>query len=263
MDLSIFLQPAALISLAGLIALELVLAVDNLIFITIVTNRLPEAQQPSARRWGLTLAVVTRLMLLFSAAWMIQLTAPWFTIFGEEISGRDLILIVGGLFLIWKATMEIHERVTPAAADELEEPEKKSAQKPKRAPRYWPTIGQIMILDIVFSLDSVITAIGLTRHLEIMVVAVLVSVIIMIIAAEPLARFVNRNPNVVMLALAFLVMIGMTLVGEGFDFDIPKVIIYSAMAFSVTVEALNMLSRRAKLSSTFRDIRKPDEAGGN
>jgi len=265
MDLSIFLQPAALISLAGLIALELVLAVDNLIFITIVTNRLPAEQQPSARRWGLTLAVITRLMLLFSAAWMIQLTAPWFSVFGEEISGRDLILIVGGLFLIWKATMEIHERVTPPNADELEadpQDKTKALNKSKRMPRYWPTIGQIMILDIVFSLDSVITAIGLTRHLEIMVVAVLVSVAIMIAAAEPLARFVNRNPNVVMLALAFLVMIGMTLVGEGFDFEIPKVIIYSAMAFSVAVEALNMLSRRAKLSKTFRDIRQGEEKTG-
>ncbi|MBP7065079.1 TerC family protein [Ferrovibrio sp.] len=256
MDFSIFLQPAALISLAGLIALELVLAVDNLIFITIVTNRLPEAQQPSARRWGLTLAVVTRLMLLFSAAWIITLTAPWFTIFGEEISGRDLILLGGGLFLIWKATMEIHERVTPAAEDDLDGHGKKQI---KAMPRFWPVIGQIMILDVVFSLDSVITAIGLTRHLEIMVVAVLVSVAIMIIAAEPLARFVNRNPNVVMLALSFLVMIGMALVAEGLDFEVPKAIIYAAMGFSVGVEALNMLSRRAQLSRPFRDIRKPDE----
>ena len=255
MDFSIFMQPAALLSLAGLIALELVLAVDNLIFITIVTSRLPEHQQPSARRWGLSLAVITRLMLLFSAAWIITLTAPWFTVLGEEISGRDLILIIGGLFLIWKATMEIHERVTPSDTDELAAGDKPAARS---YPRYWPIIGQIMILDVVFSLDSVITAIGLTRHLEIMVVAVLVSVIIMIIAAEPLARFVKRNPNVVMLALAFLVMIGMTLVAEGFDVDVPKAMVYAAMGFSVTVEALNMWSRRAKLSQPFRDIRKPD-----
>jgi predicted tellurium resistance membrane protein TerC len=127
MDLSIFLQPAALLSLAGLIALELVLAIDNLIFITIVTSRLPEAQQPSGRRWGLTLAVITRLMLLFSAAWVITLTAPWFTIFGEEISGRDLILIGGGMFLIWKATMEIHERVTPEHEDGLDDDATKAA----------------------------------------------------------------------------------------------------------------------------------------
>ncbi len=256
MDFSIFMQPAALLSLGGLIALELVLAVDNLIFITIVTSRLPEAQQPSARRWGLSLAVITRLMLLFSAAWIITLTQPWFTIFGEEISGRDLILIGGGLFLIWKATMEIHERVTPSHADELDEPGAKP--QPKRTPAYWPTIGQIMILDVVFSLDSVITAIGLTRHLEIMVVAVLVSVVIMIAAAEPLARFVKRNPNVVMLALSFLVMIGMALVAEGMDITVPKAIIYAAMGFSVAVEALNMLSRRAKLSQPFRDIREDD-----
>lgn len=254
MDLTIFTQPAVLISLAGLIALELVLAVDNLIFITIVTSRLPEAQQPSARRWGLTLAVVTRLLLLFSAAWIITLTAPWFTILGEEISGRDLILIGGGMFLIWKATMEIHERVTPAHEDGLAV--ESSKPQAKKMPRFWPTIGQIMILDVVFSLDSVITAIGLTRHLEIMVVAVLVSVAIMIIAAEPLARFVKRNPNVVMLALSFLVMIGMALVAEGFDVPVPKAIIYAAMGFSVAVEALNMLSRRAKLSQPFRDIRK-------
>jgi len=257
MDFSIFMQPPVLISLAGLIALELVLAVDNLIFITIVTSRLPEAQQPSARRWGLTMAVVTRLMLLFSAAWIITLTAPWFTILGEEISGRDLILIGGGMFLIWKATMEIHERVTPAHEDGLDATSAKP--EPKRMPRFWPTIGQIMILDVVFSLDSVITAIGLTRHLEVMVVAVLVSVGIMIIAAEPLARFVKRNPNVVMLALSFLVMIGMALVAEGFDVPVPKAVIYAAMGFSVAVEALNMLSRRAKLSQPFRDIRKTGE----
>lgn len=252
MDLTIFLQPAQLAALAGLIALELVLAVDNLIFITIVTNRLPAAQQPSARRWGLTLAVVTRLMLLVSAAWLITLKEPWFTVMGEEISGRDLVLIVGGLFLLWKATSEIHERVVPADAHDAATAK---AARP-RHPRYWAVIGQIMILDVVFSLDSVITAIGLTGHLEIMVVAVLLSVVIMIIAAEPLARFVNNNPNVVMLALSFLVMIGMTLMAEGFDVAIPKGFIYTAMLFSMAVEGLNMLARRNRTMRPFQDIQK-------
>lgn len=250
MDLSIFLQPAALLALAGLIALELVLAVDNLIFITIVTNRLPPERQPLARRVGLALAVITRILLLFSAAWLIGLTAPLFTVFDQEISGRDLVLLAGGLFLIWKATSEIHERVVPRdEADEAEE-----AAIP-RHPAFWAIIGQILVLDVVFSLDSVITAIGLTDHLEIMIVAVLVSVGIMIAAAEPLARFVNRNPNVVMLALSFLVMIGMTLVGESIDIHMPKAVVYGAMAFSVAVEALNMAARRAKKRTAFGDIR--------
>lgn len=250
MDLSIFTQPAALAALAGLIALELVLAVDNLIFITIVTNRLPPERQPLARKLGLALAVVTRILLLFSAAWLVGLTAPLFAAFGFEFSGRDLVLLAGGLFLIWKATSEIHERVVPHdEADDAEE-----AAQPKH-PAFWSVIGQILVLDTVFSLDSVITAIGLTEHLEIMVVAVLVSVAIMIAAAEPLARFVNRNPNVVMLALSFLVMIGMTLVGEGFGFHAPKAVIYGAMAFSVIVEGLNMAARRAKKRTAFKDIR--------
>lgn len=250
MDLSIFTQPAALAALAGLIALELVLAVDNLIFITIVTNRLPPERQPLARKLGLALAVVTRILLLFSAAWLVGLTAPLFAAFGFEFSGRDLVLLAGGLFLIWKATSEIHERVVPHdEADDAEE-----AAQPKH-PAFWSVIGQILVLDMVFSLDSVITAIGLTEHLEIMVVAVLVSVAIMIVAAEPLARFVNRNPNVVMLALSFLVMIGMTLVGEGFGFHAPKAVIYGAMAFSVIVEGLNMAARRAKKRTAFKDIR--------
>lgn len=243
MDLSIFLQPAALLALAGLVALELVLAVDNLIFITIVTNRLPPERQPLARRLGLLGAVVTRILLLLSAAWLITLTAPWFTILGMEISGRDLVLIVGGLFLIWKATTEIHDRVMP---EDAEEAAAIAAAGGPKVPAFGAVIGQIMLLDVVFSLDSVITAIGLTDHLEIMIAAVLLSVAIMIVAAEPLARFVNNNPNVVMLALAFLVMIGMTLCAEGLDVHVPKGLVYGAMAFSVIVEGLNMAARRAK-----------------
>lgn len=243
MDLSIFLQPAALLALAGLVALELVLAVDNLIFITIVTNRLPPERQPLARRLGLLGAVVTRILLLLSAAWLITLTAPWFTVLGQEISGRDLVLIVGGLFLIWKATTEIHDRVMP---EDAEEAAAIAAGRGPKVPAFGAVIGQIMLLDVVFSLDSVITAIGLTDHLEIMIAAVLLSVAIMIMAAEPLARFVNNNPNVVMLALAFLVMIGMTLCAEGLDVHVPKGLVYGAMAFSVIVEGLNMAARRAK-----------------
>ena len=253
-DLSVFMSVSGLIALVGLIALELVLAVDNLIFITIVTGRLPIEQQPMARRLGLIGAVVTRIMLLLSAAWLITLTQPWFTAFGLEISGRDLVLIVGGLFLIWKATTEIHERVTPAT-EKAEHDEKTGKPVKKKYPAFWPTIGQIAILDVVFSLDSVITAIGLSRDIEIMVVAVILSVVIMVALAEPLARFVTNNPNVVMLALSFLVMIGMALVAEGFDVEIPKMLIYGAMGFSVAVEALNMASRRAQKRSALSDIR--------
>jgi len=240
MDLSILLQPAALATLAGLVALELVLAVDNLIFITIVANRLAPARQPLARKLGLTLAVVTRILLLLSAAWLIRLTAPWFTLFAVEVSGRDLVLLGGGLFLIWKATTELHDRVMPGDEEVVDE------AAAARHPAFWAVIGQILVLDMVFSLDSVITAIGLTQHLEIMIAAVLLSVAVMIAAAEPLARFVDRNPNVVILALAFLVMIGMTLIGESLDFHIPKAVVYGAMAFSVTVEGLNMAARRAR-----------------
>jgi predicted tellurium resistance membrane protein TerC len=241
MDLSIFLQPAALLALAGLVALELVLAVDNLNFITIVTNRLPPERQPLARKLGLLGAVTTRILLLVSAAWLITLTAPWFTVYGMEISGRDMVLILGGLFLIWKATTEIHHRVVPQDGDAAA-----AAQGAPKYPAFWAVIGQIMVLDIVFSLDSVITAIGLTDHLAIMIAAVLLSVGIMIVAAEPLARFVNHNPNIVMLALAFLVMIGMTLCAEGLDVHVPKGLVYGAMAFSVIVEGLNMAARKAK-----------------
>lgn len=260
MDLSVFLEPAALLALIGLIALELVLAVDNLIFITILTSRLPEHQQPLGRKLGLLGAVVTRVMLLLSAAWLITLTAPWFTVFEYEISGRDLVLILGGLFLIWKATMEIHERVTPKETDDMESgaPGTAGGEPKKKYPAFWAIIGQIAVLDIVFSLDSVITAIGLARQIEIMVAAVLISVAIMVALAEPLARFVKKNPNIVMLALSFLVMIGMALVAEGFDVEIPKMLIYGAMAFSVTVELLNMASRKAQLSRTYRAIRDPE-----
>ncbi|MEK9969464.1 MAG: TerC family protein [Ferrovibrio sp.] len=258
MDLSVFLEPAALLALAGLVALELVLAVDNLIFITILTGRLPPEQQPLGRKLGLLGAVITRIMLLLSAAWLITLTQPWFTVFDVEISGRELGLIVGGLFLIWKATMEIHERVTPKETDDMNDAAPGAEPAKKKYPAFWAIIGQIAVLDIVFSLDSVITAIGLSRQIEIMVVAVLLSVAIMVVLAEPLARFVNKNPNVVMLALSFLVMIGMALVAEGFDVEIPKMMIYGAMGFSVAVELLNMASRRAKLSSAFRGIRDPE-----
>jgi predicted tellurium resistance membrane protein TerC len=260
MDLSVFLDPTALLALAGLVALELVLAVDNLIFITILTSRLPEHQQPMGRKLGLLGAVVTRIMLLLSAAWLITLTQPLFTVLQQEISGRDLVLILGGLFLIWKATMEIHERVTPKDSDEMEEAAPGAPVEParKKYPAFWAVIGQIAVLDIVFSLDSVITAIGLARQIEIMVAAVLLSVAIMVALAEPLARFVKKNPNIVMLALSFLVMIGMALVAEGFDVEIPKIMIYGAMGFSVAVELLNMASRRAQFSRPYRAIRDPE-----
>ena len=227
-------SPQAWIAFGTLLALEIVLGIDNVVFISILAGKLPLSRQARARYTGLALAMLTRLMLLFSLSWMIRLTAPLFTIFHQEISGRDLILIVGGLFLIAKSTHEIHQRL---------EGEQGSSSS-RVAPTFASVIVQILLLDVVFSLDSVITAIGMVDHLGIMVAAVIVAVIVMIGFAGAIGRFVEHHPTVKMLALSFLLLIGMTLMAEGFDQHIPKGYIYSAMAFSVFVEMLNLRVRR-------------------
>ena len=228
-----WLSPEILIALATLTFLEIVLGVDNIIFISILSGKLPEEQQAKARRLGLLLAMGTRILLLFSLAWVIRLTAPLFTVVGQELSGRDLILIVGGLFLLAKSTHEIHERL------EGEE----GHGSGKAAASFASVLMQIALLDIVFSLDSVITAVGMVDEVSIMVIAVVVSVVIMMVAAEPISAFVHRHPTVKMLALSFLLLIGMSLVAEGFDHHIPKGYVYFAMGFSVFVEAINLRMR--------------------
>ena len=229
-----WLSPEILIALATLTFLEIVLGVDNIIFISILSGKLPPAQQPGARRIGLLLAMGTRILLLFSLAWVIKLTAPLFTVIGQEISGRDLILILGGLFLLAKSTHEIHDRL---------EGEEGHASA-KAASSYASVLIQIALLDIVFSLDSVITAVGMVDQVWVMVTAVIVSVLIMMLAAEPISAFVHRHPTVKMLALSFLLLIGMSLLAEGFDHHIPKGYVYFAMGFSVFVEAINLKMRK-------------------
>jgi predicted tellurium resistance membrane protein TerC len=229
-------NPEAWIALATLTALEIVLGIDNVVFISILASKLPRHQQSKARRLGLGLAMVMRIALLFSLTWIIKLTAPLFTVLGEEISGRDLVLILGGLFLLFKATREIHDRL------EGEEGEASARVVPSLA----SVLIQIMLLDIVFSLDSVITAVGMAEDLGVMVTAVVIAVGFMMLFAAPISEFVDRHPTVKMLALSFLLMIGLALVAEGLDQHIPKGYIYFAMAFSVLVETLNLRMRRAK-----------------
>ena len=230
-------EPAAWAALVTLVVMEVVLAVDNLLFISILTNKLPAEQQSRARRVGIGLALVLRLGLLASVAWIVRLDEDLFELFGFGFSWRDLILIAGGLFLMWKATKEIHHNIDKDPAPDVFDSRKASLT-------FGAAIVQILILDLVFSVDSILTAVGMTDNLAIMVIAVLVAVTAMLVAADPLARFVNNNPTVVMLALSFLMIIGMTLVAEGFGHHVPKGYIYAAMGFSAFVEFLNMLSRR-------------------
>ncbi|GGM05925.1 membrane protein [Pseudomonas asuensis] len=236
-------DPTAWIALATLIAMEVVLGIDNLIFISILTNKLPEQHRQKARRIGIGLALIMRLGLLGTIAWIVQLTEPVIELFGNGISWKDMILIAGGLFLLWKATKEIHHNVDPDPEGDMFEG--KSGEKAVTL-GFTAAIIQILMLDLVFSVDSIITAVGMTEHLPIMIIAVIVAVTVMLLAADPLARFINNNPTVVMLALGFLIMIGMTLIAEGFGAHVPKGYIYAAMAFSAVIEGLNMLSRRAK-----------------
>ena len=229
--------PETWVALLTLTALEVVLGIDNVIFISILAGKLPEAQQGRARRLGLAAAMVTRLMLLGTLAWIIGLTKPFFTVLGVGISGRDLILIVGGLFLIAKSTSEIH--------DKLEGEEGHASARV--VPSFAGVILQIMLLDIVFSLDSVITAVGMVDHIAVMATAVVIAVGIMMLAADSISRFVTRHPTIKMLALSFLLLIGFTLVVEGLHQQIAKGYIYFAMAFSLFVELLNIRTRsRAK-----------------
>lgn len=245
-DIVLLLQdPAAWIALVTLIVMEVVLGIDNLVFISILTNKLPPEQRESARRIGIGLALFMRLALLGTVAWIVQLTTPVFELFGHGFSWKDMILIAGGLFLVWKATKEIHHTVDPVDKDE--DFIASTANSTMSA-----AIGQILLLDLVFSVDSIITAVGMTPHLPIMVVAVVVAVIVMLLAANPLANFIEKNPTVVMLALSFLLMIGMTLIAEGMGFHVPKGYIYAAMAFSGLVEVLNMLARRKRLADRGR-----------
>lgn len=239
-QLSILLfDPNAWIALATLIVMEVVLGIDNLIFISVLTNKLPADQRHRARKIGIAGALILRLLLLGLIAVIIQLTEPLFEVFGNGYSWRDLILIAGGLFLVWKATKEIHHNVDP-------DPEPDLFDTGKAALGVTAVIGQILLLDLVFSLDSIITAVGMTDHVPIMVIAILVTVTLMLLAATPLANFIQSNPTIVMLALAFLLLIGTTLIAEGFGAHVPKGYIYAAMAFSALVEGLNMLSRRAR-----------------
>jgi len=230
-------SPTAWVALATLVVMEIVLGIDNLIFISILTNKLPLHNRQRARRIGIGLALILRLGLLSTIAFIVQLTAPVFEILGQAFSWKDMILIAGGLFLLWKATTEIHHSMDPAPED----PKTVGSQV---SLSFAAAIGQILMLDLVFSIDSIITAVGMTEHLPIMVIAVVVSVLVMLLAADPLAKFINDNPTVVMLALGFLIMIGMTLIAEGFGAHVPKGYIYAAMAFSAAIEVLNMLRRK-------------------
>ncbi|RWE26062.1 MAG: TerC family protein [Mesorhizobium sp.] len=232
-------DPTAWIALLTLVVLEVVLGIDNLIFISILTNKLPEAQRARARRLGISAALIMRLVLLATISIIVQLTTPVFTAFGHGFSWRDLILIAGGLFLVWKATKEIHHTVDPQDHQDTMMGETLHMSLAG-------AIFQILLLDLVFSIDSIITAVGMTDEIGIMYIAVIMAVSVMMLAAGPLANFIARNPSIVMLALGFLLMIGMTLIADGMGYHVPKGYIYAAMGFSALVEGLNMLARRRR-----------------
>jgi predicted tellurium resistance membrane protein TerC len=227
-------EPENWLALLTLTVLEIVLGIDNVIFIALLVGKLPAGRQPQARRLGLFLAMFIRIGLLASLAWMVKLTAPLFTVLGQGLSGRDLILLAGGLFLIYKSTREIHERLEGEEA----------GTSTRAAATFVSVIVQILLLDIIFSLDSVITAVGMANHLPIMIAAVVIAVGVMMLAAGPIGDFVIRHPTIKMLALSFLLLIGFSLIAEAFDRHIPKGYIYFAMAFSVFVEMLNLRAHR-------------------
>jgi predicted tellurium resistance membrane protein TerC len=232
-------DPTAWVALFTLVVLEVVLGIDNLIFISILTNKLPEHQRQRARRLGIGAALLMRLLLLATISIIVGLTAPVFTAFNHPFSWRDLILIAGGLFLVWKATKEIHHTVD-------HEDDKAGLVGETLQVSMAGAVFQILLLDLVFSIDSIITAVGMTDHVAIMYIAVIVAVTVMLLAVNPLSAFIEKNPTVVMLALGFLLMIGTTLIADGFGFHVPKGYIYAAMGFSALVEGLNMLARRRK-----------------
>ena len=232
-------SPEGWIALATLVAMEIVLGIDNLIFISILSNKLPEKDRSRARRIGISAALIMRLALLATVSWIAQLTAPVVSVAGFDFSWRDIILLAGGLFLVWKATKEIHHSVDPDDG-------KENIVSHTATLTVGGAIFQILLLDLVFSVDSIITAVGMTDHIAIMYIAVIAAVAVMLLAADPLARFIHANPTIVMLALAFLLMIGMTLIAEGMGFHVPKGYVYAAMGFSALVEGLNMMARRAR-----------------
>lgn len=227
-------------ALASLVALEIVLGVDNIIFLSIIVGRLPKEKRETTRKLGLGLALFGRLALLFSLTWVMRLVEPWFTVFDQEISGRDVILILGGLFLLAKSTQEIH--------NSLELADEEGHSENVKVGSYYSVFLQIVVLDIVFSLDSVITAVGLVGELSIMVIAIAIAILVMLFAVKPISDFVDDNPSIKMLALSFLLLVGFTLVIEGFDVHVPKGYIYFAMAFSIGVELLNMRLRKKRQS---------------
>ncbi|MET0516511.1 MAG: TerC family protein [Nitrospiraceae bacterium] len=231
-------NPQAWIALGTLTALEIVLGIDNIIFVSILVGRLPEKQRTFARKMGLSLAMVARLALLFSISWVMGLTNPWFTVFSQAISGRDLILIGGGLFLLAKATHEIHNSLEGDDAND----------DTGAAATMRMVLLQIALLDIVFSLDSVITAVGLVEQVSVMAIAIILAVVVMLMAAKSIGDFVDEHPTIKILALAFLLLVGVTLIMEGFDVHVPKGYIYFAMAFSVGVEMLNIRMRKKRVA---------------
>lgn len=237
MDIMAIFNPANLVTLITLALLEIVLGIDNVIFIAILSGRLPASQQNSGRQIGLIVALLTRILLLLSLTWIMRLVEPLFTLAGNEISGRDLILLVGGLFLITKSTMEMHHSLEGADTHVGGDAKKIS---------FWGTIAQIAVLDIVFSLDSVITAVGLANEIAVMIVAIVVAVIVMLAFSGALSRYIEKHPTIKILALSFLSLIGMSLVAEGLDFHIEKGYIYFAMAFSVVVELINIRMRASQ-----------------
>ena len=248
-------RPDAWIALGTLTALEIVLGIDNIIFLSVLVGRLPEKQRVFARRVGLGLAMIARLALLFSISWVMGLTEPWLTVFSQAISGRDLILVGGGMFLLVKATLEIHQSLE---GNEESDPAVGAAS-------LGMVLVQIALLDIVFSLDSVITAVGLVEQVSIMAIAIILAVVVMLMAAKSIGHFVDEHPTIKILALSFLILVGVTLMVEGFDVHVPKGYIYFAMAFSVAVEMLNIRMRRkraspVKLHSRYAGNRRQEEA---
>ncbi len=243
-------NPQVWIGFLTLAGLEIVLGIDNIVFISILVGKLPAARQPLAYRLGLGLALVSRILLLLSLSWVMGLTRPLFTVLGRDFTGRDLVLLAGGLFLIAKSTMEIHEKLEG----------QEGSRSSRVAPSFWAILVQIMLLDIIFSLDSVITAVGMVSHVEVMVAAVVVAVLIMMLFAKAIGDFVHRHPSVKMLALAFLLMIGVMLMADGFGHHVPKGYIYSAMAFSLFVELLNLKAKSRKVEPV--ELREPYSGPG-
>jgi predicted tellurium resistance membrane protein TerC len=243
-------NPQVWIGFLTLAGLEIVLGIDNIVFISILVGKLPAARQPLAYRLGLGLALVSRILLLLSLSWVMGLTRPLFTVLGLDFTGRDLVLVAGGLFLIAKSTMEIHEKLEG----------QEGSRSSRVTPSFWAILVQIMLLDIIFSLDSVITAVGMVSHVEVMVAAVVVAVLIMMLFAKAIGDFVHRHPSVKMLALAFLLMIGVMLMADGFGHHVPKGYIYSAMAFSLFVELLNLKAKSRKVEPV--ELRKPYSGPG-